>query len=70
MREEISGVLAIGALDDGGDDFIKLPVIDAFEVGAISGLEDGNGYFGANLSHDGFSGALFGLDHCLVERLI
>ena len=69
LGEDVAGVWAVGALDDGGKDFFEEPVVDATEVGAVGGFEDCVGDVRSNFGGDGVGGALFGPDDGLVDEV-
>ena len=69
LGEDVAGVWAIGALDDGGKDFFEEPVVDASKVGAVGSFEDCVGDVRTDFGGDGFGGALFGPDDGLVDEV-
>ena len=49
LRKYASSVWVVGTLHDGCEDILEFSVINAFEIGAISGFKDGVGEIGANI---------------------
>ena len=65
--KDVDCVRSVGSWNGCIDELVEFVVVDAFEVGVVSGAEDGVSDNAADLQDDGFGGSFFGPDDGLVR---